>query len=220
LCTLFTAICSSFSEFAVITWSSAYSIVWITFPEVTWIPFWVVCFHSCIILLIYMLNNSGDSPHPRLTPLLTLIGSETGPSLYFMRIFEFWYRLCIAFKSCVGMFSSLRICHSFCRFKLSYAFQRIYLLSVNTLLHMTKQDTKLSRRQNAIESSRTIGDVTYRVTSYRFGDCLCLHHSDDGGRDSHRNIRCHSHSGEYEENCLLGCCAVYCRRNWPTFQRW
>jgi hypothetical protein len=71
---------------------------------------------------MYMLNRSGDSPHPCLPPLLVLIDSEICPSLYFMLIFEFWYRLCMAFSSCVGMSSSLKICHNFPRFKLSYAF--------------------------------------------------------------------------------------------------
>jgi len=52
-------------------------------------PFCLVSSHSFIVLLIYMLNNFSDSPHPCLTPLLVLIGSEICPSFYFMRSFEF-----------------------------------------------------------------------------------------------------------------------------------
>jgi hypothetical protein len=49
-----------------------------------------------------MLNRSGDSPHPCLTPLLVLIGSEICLSLCFMGVFALCYRLCIAFKSFVA----------------------------------------------------------------------------------------------------------------------
>jgi hypothetical protein len=114
----FTAICNSSSDSAIITWSSAYNIVLIIFLDASWMPLRVVCFHSFIALLMYMLNRSGDSPHPCLTPLLVLIGCAICPSLYFILIFGFWYRLCMVFSSSVGMSSSLKICHSFPQFKL------------------------------------------------------------------------------------------------------
>jgi hypothetical protein len=88
---------------------------------VKWLLFLAVCFFSFIALLMQMLKMSGDNRHPCVTPLLVLICSEICPSIYLMKIFEFLYKLYIAFKSYVGMHSSLKICHKLSRFKLSQA---------------------------------------------------------------------------------------------------
>jgi len=39
-------------------------------------PFIIVVLNLCTILLMYMLNNTGDRPHPCLTPLFIKIGSD------------------------------------------------------------------------------------------------------------------------------------------------
>ena len=40
------------------------------------IPFFITILNSCIILLMYMLNNTGERPHPCLTPLFMCIDSD------------------------------------------------------------------------------------------------------------------------------------------------
>ena len=70
---------SSSSDVAIKIWSSAYSIVFTHFLLFSCIPFFITLLNSCIILLVYILNNTGERPHPCLTPLFLCIGSDIPP---------------------------------------------------------------------------------------------------------------------------------------------
>ena len=39
-------------------------------------PFFITLLNFCIILLMYILNNTGERPHPCRTPLFMCIGSD------------------------------------------------------------------------------------------------------------------------------------------------
>ena len=60
-------VCKSSSDVAIKIWSSAYSIVFTNFLLFSYIPFFITIFNSCIILFMYILNNTGERPHPCLT---------------------------------------------------------------------------------------------------------------------------------------------------------
>src|SRR5215469_17034786 len=63
-------ICNSSSDVTIKIWSSAYSMVFTDFLLLSWKPFFNTILNSCTILLMYILNNVGDRPHPCLTLLL------------------------------------------------------------------------------------------------------------------------------------------------------
>ena len=73
-------VCKSSSDVAIKIWSTAYSIVFTNFLLFSRIPFFITVLNSCIILLMYILNSTGERPHPCLTPLFMCIGSDI-PSL-------------------------------------------------------------------------------------------------------------------------------------------
>src|SRR5215475_15698023 len=81
-------ICRSSSDVAIKIWSSAYSIVFTNFLLFGCIPFFITILNSCIILLMYVLNNTGERPHPCLIPLFMCIGSDI-PSLNLILTFVF-----------------------------------------------------------------------------------------------------------------------------------
>ena len=58
---------------------SAHSIVFSNFLLFHCMPFFITPFNSCIILLMYTLNNTGERSHPCLTPLIMCIGSDIPP---------------------------------------------------------------------------------------------------------------------------------------------
>jgi len=69
-------VCRSSSDVATKIWSSVYSIVFTNFLLFSCIPFFITILNSSIILLMYMLNNTGERPHPCLTPLFMCIGLD------------------------------------------------------------------------------------------------------------------------------------------------
>jgi len=81
-------VCSSSSDVAIKMWSSAYSMVFTNFLLFCCIPFFITLLNSCVILLMYILNNTGERPHPCLTPLFMCIGSDI-PSLNLILTFVF-----------------------------------------------------------------------------------------------------------------------------------
>ena len=62
-------ICNSSSDVAIKIWSYAYSMVFSIFLLFSGIPLFITNLNSCITLLMYILNNTGERPHPCLTPL-------------------------------------------------------------------------------------------------------------------------------------------------------
>ena len=73
-------VCKSSSDVAIKIWSSVYSIVFTNFMLFSCIPFFMLISNSCVILLMYILNNTGERPHHCLTPLFMCIFSDI-PSL-------------------------------------------------------------------------------------------------------------------------------------------
>ena len=69
-------VCNSSSDVAIKIWSSAYSMVFTNFLFFSSKTFFISVLNSCTILLMYILNNTGDRPHPCLTPLFVCIGSD------------------------------------------------------------------------------------------------------------------------------------------------
>ena len=57
-------VCKSSSDVAIKIWSSVYSIVFTNFLLFSCIPFFITILNSCIILLMYILNNTGERPYP------------------------------------------------------------------------------------------------------------------------------------------------------------
>ena len=64
------------------------SINWKKKDKLSCVPFSITVLNSCIILLMYMLNNTGERPHPCLTALFMCIGSDIA-SLHLILIFVF-----------------------------------------------------------------------------------------------------------------------------------
>ena len=62
-------VCNSSPDVAIKIFSSAYSIVFSIFLLFSGMPFFIANINSCIILLMYILNNTGERAHPCLTPL-------------------------------------------------------------------------------------------------------------------------------------------------------
>jgi hypothetical protein len=68
-------VCKSFSDVTIKIWSSVYSILFTNFMLFSCIPF-IHILNSCIILLMYILNNTGERPHHCLAPLFMCIVSD------------------------------------------------------------------------------------------------------------------------------------------------
>ena len=62
-------------------WSSAYSMVFSIFLLFSGIPFFITNLNSCIILVMYILNNSGERPHPCLAKIHINIIRPSTPNL-------------------------------------------------------------------------------------------------------------------------------------------
>jgi len=64
----FTIVCRPSSDVAIKIWSSAYSIMFTNFLLFSCISSFITILNSWIILLLYILKNTGERPHPCFTP--------------------------------------------------------------------------------------------------------------------------------------------------------
>jgi len=84
----YSIVCNSSSDVAIKIWSSAYSMVFTDLLLFSCMPFFITILNSYIILLMAVLNNTGERPHPCLIPLFVEIGSYI-PSLNLILTFVF-----------------------------------------------------------------------------------------------------------------------------------
>ena len=73
----YATVCNSSSDVAIKIWSSAYSIVFTNVLLFSYMPFFITVLNSCITLLMYILNNTGERSHPCLTPLFQCSSKHT-----------------------------------------------------------------------------------------------------------------------------------------------
>jgi len=69
-------VCNSSSDVAIKIWSSAYTMVFTKFLLFSCVPFFITNLNSYVILLLYILNNTGEKTHSGLTHLFMWIGSD------------------------------------------------------------------------------------------------------------------------------------------------